>query len=191
MAKIGESRKIHARKAVVKYIDTKTSKEFCELYHRQGSAGAKYHVGLFEGDDLVSVLTVGKPRFDKSAEWEIIRSCTKNGVKVVGGLNKMLAHFERDVKPNSISTYVDRAWGSGDVYRRAGFELVRKTEPGYFWTNNAGLVLTRYETQKKKLAALFGSNIDLSLSETQILEQNRFWKCENVGNYFLVKRLTY
>jgi very-short-patch-repair endonuclease len=188
ISKISHSKKVYARNTDVKYITTKQSREFCELYHRQGAAGAAHHIGLFNDDELLSVLTIGKPRFDKSAEWEIIRLCTKHQLKVIGGLNKMLAHFQRDVKPSSISTYVDRSWGNGEVYRKAGFELVRKTEPGYFWTNSTGMVLSRYESQKKKLATLFGDKIDLSLPETEILKQQKFWKCENVGNYFFVKK---
>lgn len=187
-AKLGLRSKIFARNTTVNCISAKNSAEFCEKYHRQGAVGAKHHIGLFHSGELISVLTIGKPRFEKSAEWEIIRFCTVHGKTVIGGLEKMLKFFEKEQKPTSILTYVDRAWGNGGVYKRAGFELVRKTEPGYFWTNSAGTVLSRYDTQKKKLAKLFGDKVDMTLTENQILKNLRFWKCKTVGNLLLIKK---
>ena len=59
-------RKIHARKCIVREIDQKTSNDFLEENHLQGGDNSSIRYGLYYHDELVSVMTFGKPRFNES-----------------------------------------------------------------------------------------------------------------------------
>lgn len=102
--------KLFARKCEIREVDPKTSRIFQEANHLQGAAGARAHFGLFFKDELVSLATFSKCRFDKTHEWELVRFCSKLGCHVVGAAGKLLKAFEKKWKPRSLVSYADRRW---------------------------------------------------------------------------------
>jgi len=56
---------IYARKCIVKEINTKEAKEFCEQYHIQGYGVSRVKLGLYYNNELVSVMTFSKPSVSK------------------------------------------------------------------------------------------------------------------------------
>lgn len=127
---------VYARNCEVNEIKNKEVKEFLDLYHLQGSTKSLQHAyGLFYKDELVEVMTFGKPRYNKNYEYELLRLCTKPEFKVIGGASKLLKHFEQQVKPSSIISYCDLSKFSGDVYEKLGFKLSNKTTPARHWYN--------------------------------------------------------
>ena len=67
---------------------------------------------------------------------------------------------------------------SGEVYKKLGFKEVGLTEPGYVWVkNNSNEVLTRYQTQVKKLKLL-----GFEGTEDEIMSSQNFFKIYNSGN---------
>jgi hydroxymethylpyrimidine pyrophosphatase-like HAD family hydrolase len=56
---------IYARKCIVKEINTKEAKEFCEQYHIQGYGVSSVKLGLYYNNELVSVMTFSKPSVSK------------------------------------------------------------------------------------------------------------------------------
>ena len=46
-------------------------------------------------NELIEVMTFGKPRYNKKYEWELLRLCTKFGYIVSGGANKLIKYFIR------------------------------------------------------------------------------------------------
>lgn len=91
---------VFARKCEIKEIDSKTSKEFQEINHIQGSVNSSVNVGLYHGNELVSLMTFGKCRFDRKHEWEMLRFCNRLGHHVIGGAGKLLKYFEKRINRN-------------------------------------------------------------------------------------------
>ena len=181
------SDKIFARKCVVKEIASNTANDFVEKYHLQGISNASVNLGLFYKDELVSVMTFAKPRFNKQYQWELIRFCSK--YPIIGGAGKLLVYFERKYKPISLISYANRCWSSklSNVYEKIGFKLIGESEPNYVWYKG-DMRLSRYQCQKHKLKNLLGDgNFDEELSETNNMLKNGFKKVFDCGNLVFSK----
>jgi hypothetical protein len=147
----------------------------------QGRAKSSYNLGLYNGDELLSLMTFGKSRFNKAADFELIRFCTLAGSTVVGGGQKLFSTFSKSIFGKSIMTYSDNNWSDGTFYELLGFEHIKNTAPGYFWTRG-NTILSRYETMNIKLPNLLGEKYDNSLSEDENMWKSGWIKCYNSGN---------
>ena len=54
--------KIFARKCYTKEVSVKETRKFLDSNHIQGFVGSQIKLGLFYNDELVSLMTFGKPR---------------------------------------------------------------------------------------------------------------------------------
>ena len=127
---------VYARKCEVKEISKAEVDKFLNNYHLQGATKQlQYAYGLYYEGELVQVMTFGKPRYNKNYEYELLRLCSKAGISVVGGADKLLKQFEEQVKPSSIISYCDLSKFTGEVYEKLGFNLVSQTEPAKHWYN--------------------------------------------------------
>ena len=178
--KLGLSQKIHARKTVVKEIPVSHAREFFENTHLQGHANAKHYVGLFYNDELVSCMSVGKSRFSKECNLELIRLSSKLFVTVVGGFSKMLSYVRKNITVEPILTYCDRKISTGNTYAKFG-RYVRTTEPGYSWHSFNGW-FSRYQTQKHKLEKLMPRHYSPELTEKQIMEKAGYYQLYDCGH---------
>ena len=90
------SRTIYARSCEVRVLHDKSeSGKFQDENHIQGAVWSSIDIGLYYGDELVSLMTFGGCRLDKSHEWELLRFCSKLNTRVVGGGGKLLKYFEK------------------------------------------------------------------------------------------------
>ena len=177
-SKLNITSKIYARKCEIR--DNIDVIEFLNSNHLQGSDNSSKQVGLYYEDELVSVLTFGKPRFDKTLDYELYRYCTKINTTVIGGFSKMLKYFIKNNPTESILTYSDMRYSVGDVYIKNGFEFISNTPPSYFYMKN-GTVYSRYKCQKHKLNKLL-DNFDSDKTEFENMDINGFLRIWNCGN---------
>ncbi len=140
-------------------------------------------LGLFHQDELVAVMTFGKPRFNKNYEYELIRYATSK--HVIGGASKLLKYFERKFNPKSIITYADRRFSQGNMYYKLGFNYLNLAPANYWWINSTNLY-NRYQTQKHKLKTLL-KKFDENLSESENMFLNHFNKIYDCGNLVFIK----
>lgn len=127
--------KVYARNCQVREIEPDLAREFIEFHHRQGmpkrcSNFRSY--GLFREDELLGVIAFCSPRTRHkvlSYQYELLRCCFKDDVRVPGGVSKLIAHFVREVRPASFFTYQDTSGEKTDVYAKAGLTLVEKERP--------------------------------------------------------------
>lgn len=132
---IKPKQKLYARKLQLKEIDKQIATAFINKYHLQGSCyGNSVNLGLYQGDELVQVMTFGKPRYNKNYQWELLRLCTKSEYYIVGGAERLFKHFIYSYKPNSVISYCDISKFKGDVYSRLGFKEIKITEPQKVWS---------------------------------------------------------
>ena len=186
--------KVFARKCIVREIDFAIVSDFLNEYHLQGSCTSKLNLGLFYNNELISVMTFGKPRFNKDYQWELIRFCNKEGYHVIGAASKLLKYFERNYNPESLISYANRcwSWGKHNVYKDIlGMNYIGKSDANYVYINEEGVILPRYKAQKHKLKKLLGEeNFNELLTETENMELNGWIKSYDCGNLVFGKRYT-
>lgn len=176
----GGSRRIHARRCEVREVSVKESNLFLEENHLQGGGRSDFRYGLFLDGELVSVMTFGKPRFNKNYDWELIRFASKIGTSVIGGASRLLVHFRKSHR-GSIVSYADRRWSDGRLYEAIGFRLVGTSKPNYWYTKNR-MKLSRYQCQKHLLPKLLGDGFNPALSESENMLANGYSRIYDCGN---------
>ncbi len=169
---------IYARKCKIEEIDTDSAKIFLEKNHLDGYSVSKIKMGLFYNEKLVSVMTFGKNRFEKSG-WELIRFANLINYNIVGGASKLFKNFLKKYKISKITSFSDNTWGYTTFYEKLGFKLISKGTPGYYYVNllNPSEIIPRMQVQKHKLVRM---GYDSNLTEIEIMESrgfSRVWDC--------------
>lgn len=125
---------VYARTCKVAEIPKDLCNSFLLAHHLQGTAKAAIYIGLFDADNnLISVMTFGKPRYNSNYEYELIRYCAS--AKVIGGAEKLFKYFVTQYSPKSVISYCDLSKFTGDTYLKLGFTLLRKASPSKHWYN--------------------------------------------------------
>jgi hypothetical protein len=168
------NKRIYARQCLVEEITTDVAKDFINTHHLQGYSNSTINLALKDTlNNIVSVMTFAKPRFNNKYENEIIRFCSSGSV--VGGASKLFDYFIKKYNPTSILSYSDNRWGNGSVYEHLGFKF-KSLNIGYTYTDYKNRY-TRNQYQKHKLVKL---GYDSSLSEAEIMKSrgyDRIWDC--------------
>lgn len=160
---------VYARQGIVKSLDLKTCNEFLNRYHLQGSVrGQVVCYGLYFNDDLVQVMTFGKPRYNPKFEWELLRLCSRSSVRVVGGANRLFQHFIRDRRPSSIISYCDISKFSGNVYKELGMTLKEVASPAKVWSKD-NMRITDNLLRQRGYDQLFNANYGKGISNEQLM----------------------
>lgn len=123
---------INARECVVKEVSSRDSRDFLDTHHVMGGKNASRHFGLFNGDDLVSVMTFTI----KSGATELVRFASKCNVR--GGLTKMLKNCSSIIGFDRCFSYVDLDLFTGKSYIAAGFKPV-SIKPGFGIVNGSNV----------------------------------------------------
>ena len=159
---------IYARNCEIKRIDKATAQEFLEANHSYGDAACKYRYGLYlkrhtghnatchaerseaslTPGTLVAVATFSNARKwvkgDKTIRsYEWTRYASLPGIRLSGGMGKMLKAFIKEVQPDDIMTYADLEWSEGKVYKQLGFTLEGTKEAVTFEVDNQNRRLPR------------------------------------------------
>lgn len=183
-SKLNLNKKIYARKCEVVDISFAECRDFLDENHLQGSCMSSVRLGLVYDNELVEVMTFGKPRFNRKYDYELLRLCTKGGLTVVGGASKLLKYFEKKYK-GSIVSYCDLRYSSGEIYNTLGFSNVGQSEPNYFYCKD-GEILTRYQCQKHKLKDIL-ENFDPDLTEKENMDKHGYYCVYDCGNLIFAK----
>ena len=142
---------IYARNCEIRRIDKATAKAFLEAHHSYGDAACKYRYGLYlkrhTGHNAINPLHPGTlvavATFSNARKWvkgdktirsyEWTRYASLPGVRLSGGMGRLLKAFIKDVQPDDIMTYADLEWSEGKVYEQLGFTL-EGTRPSVTFT---------------------------------------------------------
>lgn len=165
--------KLYARQCQVVEITPAQANEFVNEHHLQGNVSAKINLALCHAGQIVAVMTLGTPRYNRKFQYEMLRFCTQGSV--IGAASKLFAHFKKIYNPVSVISYSDNRWGSGRVYESLGFSRKHSTV-GYSYTDYK----TRYDRVKFQKHRLVAAGADPDLTEWQIMQSrgyDRVWDC--------------
>jgi hypothetical protein len=177
--------KIYARKCEIGFIDNEVYKYFVDTYHLQGYAPAKIKLGLFYNRELVQVMSfssnrkiMGLSKVDD--HYEMIRLCSSMKYQIVGGSNRLLAYFEKAIKPKKIISYCDVRFFSGNTYLNLGFKFIKVTKPNYFYIKPNDLKrYNRFNFRKDRLVKM---GFDKDSTEKEIMEKLGYLRVYDAGN---------
>ena len=169
---------VHGRKCIIRNIESKEKGIFLKENHLMGNDKSKVSLGAFYNDELVSVMTFNHGNItikeNEIFDWELSRFCSKNFYKIHGIANKLFQYFLKsnpeDIK---IKTYASIMTGDGSVYKNLGFNLSKRTAPGYFYTSN-GIRFHRFKSLSLRE--------NLSISERDDMLSQGYYKVFDAGN---------
>ena len=144
---------IYARNCDIRRIDKPTAAEFLNRTHSYGNAACKYRYGMFlkrstghiakerrcdiPAETLIAVGTfsnarkwIKNGREIRSHEWT--RFASLPGLRISGGMGRILKAFIEEVQPDDIMSYADLEWSEGTVYEQLGFTLEGQKDPVLF-----------------------------------------------------------
>lgn len=126
---------LYARKLEVRLVSKSDADSFCDKFHIQGRCrGTEVAVALLNGDEIVGVMTFGKPRYNKAYDYELLRLCYSK--VVVGGTKRMWkAALSELGSESSIISYCDLSKFNGSIYSDLGFVPKAKPRPSLHWYN--------------------------------------------------------
>lgn len=178
---------LYARNLEVRIVPNDVSRKFLNDYHFQGSCNnQQIKLGLYKDDDLIQMMTFGKPRYNKHFEYELLRLCTNEDYIVVGGANKLFKYFIDSYNPVSIISYCDLSKFNGSVYTNLGFDLQSTSAPTRHWFNiNTGRHITENLLNQRGFSQLHGDN-DYKLykkgdSNEQLMLENGYYEVYDCG----------
>jgi hypothetical protein len=173
--------KIYARKPEFKFVSHEKANQFLFDNHLQGTIKSK-HYGLYHNNELVSLISISKPRFNKNYEWELLRFCNKKNTQVTGSLSKLIKNF-RKTNHGSIISYCDKRYSYGSGYINSGFEQISITKPSYYYIKYFDRY-NRMKFQKHKLEEQL-EIYDSNLTEWQNMQLNEYDRIFDCGNLVL------
>ena len=178
--------KIYGRDTEIKEIDFKESKIFIEENHIQGFINSSVNIGLYYNNELVSLMTFGKSRYDKGYDWELLRFCNKKYTNVIGGASKLFNYFSNNYLNNqNIISYALMDISNGKMYENLGFSLKGITKPNYFYIKGMKRE-SRQTYQKYKLKDLL-KVFDENLSEKENMFINGYSRVYDSGSLIFSK----
>jgi hypothetical protein len=172
-----------ARHCTIKEVPLAETIDFLNKYHYQKSCnGQTIRIGLFYKDTLVGIMTFGRPRYTKRAQYELLRLCFMPKYKVVGGSQKLFNYFITTYKPNSVISYCDKSKFTGDVYLKLNMQLIQKgrSRPHY-WRESDKKHFTYKEVLRLGPNKLLKLNYDKGLSNDEIMLKEDFIKIFDEG----------
>ena len=177
------TQRIYARNCDIRQVSTKEKKVFIEQNHIQGDCPSSCAYGLYYKNELVSIMTFGRPRQQKKYNdnydntWELIRFCNRLNTNIVGGASKILKHFISEKKPKIIVSYADKRWSNGNLYFKLGFKHIRDSKPNYHY-----VVGNKRENRfKYRKGQLVKQGYNSNKSEHEIMLERKIYRIYDCG----------
>ena len=176
-------RRIYARQCEIRHIQSKQAREFLDKHHLQGNINASIRYGLFFNDELVEVMTFGKPRkvvnlaTSEKDSYELYRLCSKSGVQIIGGASKLFKRFIKEFNPKKVISYANKEISNGGVYKCLGFSREKDSKPGYsYFIRGEATRQNRFKFTKQRIDDGTGR------TEEQIMREDyKASKCYDCG----------
>ncbi len=173
--------KIYARKLELREVSKKECDKFLNLYHLQNTCrGQMVRYGLYKDNQLIQIMTFGKPRYNKNYEWELLRLCTHKDYKIVGGSERLWKHFLREQNPKNVISYCDNSKFSGEVYGHLGMKLKEAQQPSCNWSKGKQRI-TQNLLNQRGADRLIGTNYGKGTSNRDIMIENKWLEVYDCG----------
>jgi hypothetical protein len=178
---LGMSKKIvsGARKCQISKISISDARKFHIEHHVQGYGTGTQCYGLSVNQELIAVMDFSNLSKVKGStpinnSWELTRFSTAGSIP--GAAQRLFNKFIVDNNPESIISYSDIRWNTGQVYKKLGMTLLAHTVPGYWYVKGT----YRFHRWKFRKDELVRQGHDANLTEKEIMKSQgylRIWDC--------------
>jgi len=180
-----QKERIFARDCEIKEVAKEDAVSFVNEYHLQGYAKDEIRIGLFYKNNLISIMTFGKPRYNSNYQYELVRYCTSKNI--VGGAEKLFKYFVKTYNPQSMVSYCDLSKFDGDVYKELGFTSNGKPNPSKHWVSlKNNMHITDNLLRQKGFDKLFKTNHGKGTSNEELMLRHGFIEVYDCGQMTLV-----
>lgn len=176
--------KIFARKCLIKEVSKEDSINFINTYHLQGYARDNIRIGLYYNDELVSIMTFGKPRYSNKYDIELIRYCSSKNV--IGGAKKLFNYFINNYNYNNIVSYCDYNKFVGYIYKELGFTFIKKNISKHWYNIKTKEHILDSLLRQRGFDQLFGTNYGKGTSNYDLMIENGFIEIYDAGQMTFV-----
>ena len=122
-------------------------------------------------------MTFGRPRYNRTVQWELLRLATRSNTQIIGGTQKLWKYFLNKYQPNTVISYCDKRWFTGKIYEILGFVKRTDGKPTYWYTDYVNRYhRSRYTKKLSVKAAMNHPGNQLSESELMLLTENQITK---------------
>ena len=177
------SKKIPARKCLIKEIYKHEAKDFLDKYHIQGYSSATVYIGAFYENELIAVMTFKNGNL-KNKCWDLTRFASNINFVCQGIGGKLFNYFIKKYNPTYVISFADRRWTINpydNLYTKLGFTLNKFTQPDYRYYNEKNDRFKRIHKMnfnKKTLSKKYGFPIEMTETEmAKELGYDRIWDC--------------
>ena len=136
---------------------------FLNNNHLQGNSVSSIKLGLYSNNELVSIMTFGKSRYNKKYDYELLRFCSKRNTNVVGGGSKLLSYFKKHyMKDNETLVIIEVRFRKSNKYGGALESISRKKQSRIIATTQYYLSTHKVNSSIRFDAITMSSNTDIN-----------------------------
>lgn len=174
--------RIGANKCKIKKVPVSESITFLKQYHLQGSVIGSIRLGLYYKDELVSIMVFGKKRkalgsINEKNTWELYRYCSKNGISIIHGAERLFKHFVKEYH-GVVESFSSNDISMGDLYKKLGFTLINEQHNSYWYIDKH---LQRHHRYSFRKDILVKNGADPNLTELEITSNMGLYKIYDSG----------
>ena len=179
-------KKIYARNCSIYKINKDIGDKFLNSYHLQGTCkGQLLYLGLVYQNELLELMTFGKPRYNKNYPVELLRLCTKSGYSVIGGASKLFKYVVNVYELDSILSYCDISKFDGSVYEKLGMKYHHATPPQEIWSKRSDKI-TANLLRQRGFDQLFGTNYGKGTDNNELMIEHGWLPVYDCGQKVFV-----
>lgn len=171
--------RVFARNCKIKEISRNDTVNFLNEYHLQGYAKDSIRLGLFYEEKLVSVMTFGKPRYNKNFDYELIRYCSI--YDVIGGAEKLFSYFIKNYSCSTIISYCDFSKFTGQLYEKLGFIKTDCAISKHWYRSKTNTHITDNLLRQRGFDQLFNTNYGKNTCNESLMLENDFVEIYDAG----------
>ena len=171
---------VYARECKVMEVGKDIARDYLETFHLQGYAKDEIRLALVYGDMMiVSMMTFGKPRYNKKFDYEIIRYCSN--YNVIGGAEKLFKYFVDKYSPTSIISYCDDSKFNGDIYGKLNFRKTSCKLSKHWFNLLSGEHITDNLLRQRGFDQLFNEQFGKGTSNEELMREYGFVEVYDCG----------
>lgn len=171
---------VYARNCIIEEVTVNEASNFINKIHLQNYARDSIRIALKYNDEIVSIMTFGKPRYNNNYEYELIRYCSS--YNVVGGPEKLFNYFIKTYNPKSIVSYCDKSKFDGTIYSKLGFVALATYGPSkHWWSIKLHKHISNNLLIKHGFDRLFKTNFGKGTSNEELMLQHGFLEVYDCG----------
>ena len=163
--------KVDLNKCSLFRLNRKPSNEFLDNYHLQNSCRNQLSFwGIVRENEILQIITFGKPRFSKNYSIEMMRYCTKPGIKIDGSYMNLFYGAQALQYLQNVVGYEQIGRLPEFNFDQLGFNLQKTTPPQEIWSKE-NKHITASLLRARGYDQLFGTNYGKGVSNGMLMLQ--------------------